>query len=486
MITVAHHNHFVRPDRAGLLLGAFLLLSLSSGAFAAQYDLCARGVADEFTRTVRVRLSVDGPELGERLSTVAAQLVKRLVFKGRASEVYVEPFDETLCSAALGERHDIAISLTQAELDELSVERGGAVEDQAAVSAAAARASVTQYLAPAGTPGKGVDLVIRIFYATDRLDTGKADPNERFGGERDEERVSFGAALVTVPKSHEMGELETPSIWRLEFREDSEKHLRLQVLRPLGLEAWRGELRERAAKFERPGVLLFIHGYNVTFADAAKRTAQLACDLAFPGPAVFFSWPSRAQTLAYPADRQTAEWAAPHLKLVLAELSALGPGVPVYVVAHSMGNQVFTYAFKDLLAEAPGRHRQFSQIVLAAPDVDAAIFKRDIAPRILGLEPRVTLYASSNDSALVQSRKFQHSTRLGEGGKRMTVLAGMDSIDASSVKTDFLGHSYYGDSSTLLSDLFYLIRKRLPPSERFGLAPVSSPSGTYWRFAPRK
>jgi hypothetical protein len=48
-----------------------------------------------------------------------------------------------------------------------------------------------------------------------------------------------------------------------------------------------------------------------------------------------------------------------------------------------------------------------------------------------------------------------------------------------------LGHSYYADNSTLLSDLFHLIRGRRP-DERFGLEPVPAGAGRYWRFRPAK
>ena len=38
---------------------------------------------------------------------------------------------------------------------------------------------------------------------------------------------------------------------------------------------------------------MFVHGFNVSFADAARRTAQIAYDLAFGGPGAL-SWPYSA------------------------------------------------------------------------------------------------------------------------------------------------------------------------------------------------
>jgi esterase/lipase superfamily enzyme len=150
-----------------------------------------------------------------------------------------------------------------------------------------------------------------------------------------------------------------------------------------------------------------------------------------------------------------------------------------------MGNRVLTRAFKDLLVEDLTKRRAFREIVLAAPDIDADVFKKQLAPSILGKGPRVTLYASSNDLALVGSRKLHGDfQRLGESSPAIMLLANMDAVDASNVKTDFLAHSYFGDSRTVMSDLFYLIRKRLKPEERFSLEPVQSPAGKYFRFKP--
>jgi len=198
---------------------------------------------------------------------------------------------------------------------------------------------------------------------------------------------------------------------------------------------------------------------------------------------VFFSWPSRGHVVDYNADQQAAEWSVPDMKQTLSELASLAPSTPVYVVAHSMGNRVLTRAFERLLAEDLAKRRAFRELILTAPDIDASVFKRDIAPNILGVGPRVTLYASDNDKALAASRRLSAGyRRLGEAGKDITVLPDLDTIDATNVKTDLLGHSYFGDSSTVMSDLFYVIRKRLKPSERFALEPVLSPVGDYWRF----
>jgi esterase/lipase superfamily enzyme len=98
----------------------------------------------------------------------------------------------------------------------------------------------------------------------------------------------------------------------------------------------------------------------------------------------------------------------------------------------------------------------------------------------------VTLYASSNDKALVASRDLHGGYgRLGESGESIVVMPNLDTVDASSVSTDFVGHNYYSDNRSVVSDIKYLILKGLTPQERerFSLEPVKSPAAApYWRF----
>ena len=326
--------------------------------------------------------------------------------------------------------------------------------------------------------------IVRVHYATNRKDGGVfAAPDDRFGGERGS--LAFGVAQVTIPKTHRVGALEAPSIMRLEFRADPTKHVVLTTVEALTHDGWRAEIAKRATALGNAGILVFIHGYNTAFADAARRAGQLSYDLGFAGPTVLFSWPSRGGVTDYTVDEQSAEWSIPDMRDVLASLATVAPGAPVYVIAHSMGNRVLTRGFKALLDQDPGKRNAFRQIVLAAPDIDADVFKREIGPSILGKGPRVTLYASSNDKALVASRKVHGGyKRLGESGDAIVVMRDLDTVDASMVSTEFLGHSYFGDSSTVMSDLMYVIQKSLPPQERtrFALEPVRAAIGQYWRF----
>jgi esterase/lipase superfamily enzyme len=489
---------FSRRVLRGLPLLA--LLANLAVARAADFDLCVRGTSLEETRTARLQLVVTGADVTAFAPKLGAVLANRRFWGGSAEEVFGSPYDPELCGEDIAPQLHLALELTPAQAHELEaqVTRGvgeGLVAAVERIIGAEKPPTTNHALTPNDSaPEVGESVVdasgklryhlMRVYYATNRKPTAKSDPELHFAGDRG--ALSFGVVNVALPKTHQLGQLEAPSILRLEFTADPEKHVMLQSLKELDANAWRAEIAKRATALGNPGILVFIHGYNSSFADAARRAGQLAFDLKFAGSTVLFSWPSRAATLEYTVDEQAAEWSIPDMKAVLASVATIAPGTPVYVIAHSMGNRVFTRGFKALLEEDPGKRRAFRQVVLAAPDVDADVFMREIGPAILNKGPRFTLYASSNDKALAASRDVHGGyRRLGESGSNIVVMPGLDTVDASTVDTEFLGHSYYGDSGTVVSDLKYVIRKSLPPEqrERFVLERVKNAAiGLYWRF----
>jgi len=479
------------------------LAALPALASAAQFDLCVRGTGIGINRIARLTLDVTGADISAVAPRVGAALVNRRFWNNEAEDVFGAPFDPEICGEAVAPAQRLSITITEEQaraLQAATTRGGGSAAYDAALGAVVPAApmsprssqSASRGMKPT-SPDDGLVRdaqgnvqyrVMRVYYATNRQENSHYAPADtRFGGDRGP--LSFGVAHVTVPKSHRVGRLEAPSILRLEFRQDPNKHVILASVQPLAHEAWRAEIVKRATALGNAGILVFIHGYNVSFSDAARRTGQLSHDLGFAGPTVLFSWPSRGGLIDYTVDEQAAEWSVPDLKDVLASVATFGPGVPVYVIAHSMGTRVLTRGFKALLDEDQDKRLAFRQIVLAAPDIDADVFRREIGPAILGKGPRVTLYASSNDKALMASRKVHGNyKRLGESGDGIVVMRDLDTVDASSVSTEFLGHSYFGDNTTVVSDLIYVIQKSLPPQERvrFALEPVRAAVGQYWRF----
>jgi esterase/lipase superfamily enzyme len=321
---------------------------------------------------------------------------------------------------------------------------------------------------------------VRVFYATDRNRTSSTISGEMFGATRSP--VSYGACVVSIPRDHRMGELEHPSLWKLEFREDPEKHVVLLSVVALTKDSFLSDLATRVKASAARSAFLFVHGYNVTFADAARRTAQISYDLGFEGAPVFYSWPSQGTTSAYTVDEQNIEWAQTNLKGFLDDFFTSSDAQNVYLIAHSMGNRALTRAVASLLSEKPLLRQRLKEVILTAPDIDAEVFRRDIAPALAASGRPITLYASSEDLALVASKKVHGYARAGDAGQGLVVVSGIETVDATGTDTSLLGHSYFAETRSVLSDIFYLIRSGQRADQRFGLRRVDTAGGHYWAF----
>lgn len=287
-----------------------------------------------------------------------------------------------------------------------------------------------------------------------------------FGVQRDPVgRIHYGLCVVTIPPSHVEGVLEEPL---LGLEKDSE-HVKLQ----------RTEIREEQAFFDEvrsalrrnapapQDCLVFVHGYNVTFEKAARRTAQIHFDLQFPGVPLFFSWPSRGNPAEYSWDREEVEQRSYRdIQRFLVDVARRTDAPRVHVLAHSMGAEAVTKAIRELGEEG----QIFDQVILAAPDVDRRVFHDEIAPRLSRHARRTTLYCSKNDRALFLSRYWNSwgdpAPRAGDSTDGPLLAVGTDTIDASTIRTDLLGHSYYGDCVPLLQDVGLLLREGLSPDQR--------------------
>jgi len=322
--------------------------------------------------------------------------------------------------------------------------------------------------------------VVKVYYATDRAKTASSDPAKTFAGDRGD--LSLGFCTVSIPRDHRMGELETPSIWRLEFSNDPENFVVLLSVNETDQANFYKDVTARVRASPGKNAFIFVHGYNVTFADAARRTAQLAYDLGFDGAPVFYSWPSQARYASYKVDETNAEWAVLDFKNFLEQFAKQSQADNIFLIAHSMGSRVLAGALKELVAEDPAIRPKFKEIVFAAPDIDADTFRRDIAPKIFSPTRSATMYASSGDYALIASKTFAGYPRAGDAGGGVTIAPGLDTIDASGIRTDFIGHSYFADSTSVLGDLRDLILLRKRPEQRPRLSPLMTGGSRYWTF----
>lgn len=336
-----------------------------------------------------------------------------------------------------------------------------------------------QPTAPKGPKNAGY-VIVKAYFGTDRNVVG-GGAAKVFGVQRSTS-VSYGAVDVSIPHDHRLGELESPSLWHLEFHEDPEKHVMVLRTSVLSQPAFFKELKTDVLSSARKSLLVFVHGFNVSFTDAARRTAQMAYDLGFDGIPVFFSWPSQDQTRLYTVDEQSIIDAEPHLEQFLRDVLRQSDADNIYLIAHSMGNRGLTRALAALAIAEPREVKRIKEVILAAPDIGTVEFTEQIVPGLRKLGAPITLYASSNDHALALSEQLHGGARAGESGAHMVVVDGIETVDASNTDTDLIGHSYYGDRRTVLADMYYLINGDLRPNQRCCLDPIPKTSPRYWVF----
>ncbi|MCB2101773.1 MAG: alpha/beta hydrolase, partial [Rhodobacterales bacterium] len=278
--------------------------------------------------------------------------------------------------------------------------------------------------------------VVRVFYGTNRARTGSDKPSQFYGTERGD--LDMGYVDVSIPFHHEVGRLESPSSLLLDLVENPRNHIVLLTVTPLNKRTFLRNLKKNLRGGANE-VLVFVHGYNVSFNDGARRAAQLTYDLNFDGTTLLYSWPSQAGTFSYITDEAAVKVSSRKLRSFLHMVAEESGAERIHVIAHSMGNRATMEAL-ELLAlsweREEGAPKLFDQVILTAPDVDSDYFA-EMSAEIKNLARRVTLYASENDKALSLSNELHGGhPRAGQSGPEILVLPNVDTVDMSRVETD--------------------------------------------------
>ena len=323
--------------------------------------------------------------------------------------------------------------------------------------------------------------IVTVFFASNRNIISDYGCVDSLGKKRGKSLV-YGYCHVKIPFNHKTGIIESPSWFKLEWTEDPEKHVSI-VGGGVVAKAEFEKLISHRLK-ENGTTFIYVHGYNVSFEDAAKRTAQMAYDLDFKGVPAFYSWPSAGNPKNYVPDEAAAEAAKTKYYNFLVDYLK-NPNVKgVYLIAHSMGNRAVAAGLVTLNVQHPELRAKIKEVILAAPDIDSDVFADEIVPGIESAKWPVTMYASDKDMALLASKTYHNYPRAGYISDNLIVMPGIDTVDASLIKTDFLSHSYYGDSTTLIYDIYNIINTGARADKRRNLSKINDTNGIYWRFTP--
>jgi esterase/lipase superfamily enzyme len=484
-------NEAVKLTEAGGDKPSVIELLRNLGDFAAQAGEDGPA-AEYYTRALAAQESVLGPDHPDLVPALTALADLKLKDKRYAEAAALEQRILDIERHAYGEHHENVLATLNKlrQIYRAGGDAAGATRTDAELRAWSPPSALppTPPASERGLPGipggiAGTDrryqpnqqgfATVRVFYGTNRAPTGEVKPALFYGKGRGE--LQYGYLSVTIPRLHKEAELETQPRWAEYTFVMNEASMRRQYvlldqITPLAKEDFTRALRQQIKDSPSKDLFIFVHGFNNTFEDAARRAAQMAYDLDFDGTPVLYSWPSQGSMIAYAADEAAVGISGRKMADFLETVVAQSGAQRIHVLAHSMGNRALIEALQTYLAKRAPDKRQhiFGQIVFTAPDVDRDYFI-DAIDSLRGSAERVTLYASGNDHALHYSQFVHGAPRAGTAGDVIVKLAGLDTIDMSAVPADILGHSYFAANSGAINDIFRILWRGDAPPQRCGM-----------------
>lgn len=392
--------------------------------------------------------------------------------------------------------------------------RGGAAQNRVDIIVVG---DDTQPVAKVWKPKNAVD----VLYATDRKSLGGTTLNYRYANvfvdQPDTATLEHGVATVIVPPQRRRGTVKTDNLivksvhrswdsgmmrWlaRKLDQTDPRTMFSFESITPLAYADFRARLNANMNASASKTAILYIHGFNNDFRDAAFRSAQIAYDLAMPGfdvTPLMFSWPSDpgVSGLHYTTAQKNTEQAAVDLVKFLDEIATTTEIETVHLVAHSMGSLVLVKAMQkmarrdhvDVAAVLPSN--KFRHIVFAAADVPPSLFIQVLTPALTH-QHAVTSYVTNKDRVLLLSevkngwnyeqKSAYLAPRVGNNLKPGLLVDCVDTVDVGEFVSGEAMHSTWAESPKIIDDLRAILQDDDDPGLR-GWKPYSASKRTIWR-----
>jgi len=280
-----------------------------------------------------------------------------------------------------------------------------------------------------------------------------------------EEGARFSLQQIGVPPGHQPGKVERPAFGS----ENPQEHFVVMNRRGIDETEFYAELASHLSG--RVGsnrdILLYVHGFNVSYDEARFRLAQIADDGRFGGVAVLYTWPATGSLLDYGAAKENATAARDALTNLIHRLGDVPDVGRVHILAHSMGAWLAMEALREnAISGSPDLNGKLGDVMLAAPDIDLKVFRQQLAR----LDPtHVCVLVSSNDRALSISRSLAGDRpRLGglnpsnPADRAALEDLGVKAYDLSKESTELIGHGTYADAPQAVRTIGSQITEQRP------------------------
>lgn len=245
------------------------------------------------------------------------------------------------------------------------------------------------------------------------------------------------------------------------------------------VEAFRDMVRQRLIDANTDTVLIYVHGFNNGFDDAAFDLTDIWHYSGRGSVPIAFSWPTvEGNLLGYFAARESGDFSIYHLKEAFRALQGIPELTTINVIAHSRGVDVSTTAIRELIIEVRGSGRsprdvlKINNLILAAADLDTAVAgQRLAAERFAVAVGQITMYSNPGDAALRLSSLVSSGLRVGETTLAeyeedfSNDLAGIENIafvDVSSLSGE-MGHNYFRRNPSVIADIALILQSDAGP-----------------------
>lgn len=264
--------------------------------------------------------------------------------------------------------------------------------------------------------------------------------------------LSFATHTVAFPERRETGDVPMARGMPNPEVDFAVADISLHRARAAFVQDLKASLRDRPAG--RRTVLVYVHGFNVTFAEGLYRTAQIARDWQIDRIPAYFSWPSTLSPVDYARDQRASLQARPDLHSFLEALVDAG-AEGIILLGHSLGAGLVLETLADLQSFGDTRIRQsIDGVFLASPDMGVDHF-RALAGSILSLPDPFVIFSSSEDWILrLSSLRHGEPGRLG-GLTNPDPLAGLNVllVDLSAYREGYVNHRVAFSSPQFLAEL---------------------------------
>ncbi|MFM9974864.1 MAG: alpha/beta hydrolase [Beijerinckiaceae bacterium] len=304
---------------------------------------------------------------------------------------------------------------------------------------------------------------VSVLVATTRL-RGE-DPHSLTNGRS--HLVDFQRVDLSIPRSHQLGNVETPSKGRVDPRRDFAA-LRNESVSEKGFLALAGQAASRG----NGEVNIYVHGFNTTYEAAVLRLGQIIVDAGTTGTAIAFSWPSRGRFVDYLTDRESALFSRDRLEYLLRILARQKDVRTINILSHSMGAFLTMETLRQAKLRGDGEFGgKLNAVVLAAPDIDLDVFRTQL--EVIGRRKRPTILLVANDDRALNFARFLSGDvdRLGaveidspEAQAEIRRL-GLIVIDMTSVRSsDPDGHNKFSSNPAVIRYIGDLIDQKNVPA----------------------